>query len=173
MENKINEKLIKLQGLLLTKKDLIIGYGLAIFLLLLSINSTYCFLRILKVQAIEWIVFNACVPASVGYLIGFVLFVFKKNTAFLNLAILPLLFFGTMGLFIFPWSSYNIIAQISHITMTLNVIWALYITLKNEKYKSLSIGLLAGMLLYIPFITFQQIYARVHVDALHRILQIK
>ena len=156
----------------ISKKLLITGIVLAILLLLVTINSTYFFLGIRKVKFIEWLVFNACAPSSISFLVCFVLFLITRNRVFLPVAILPMFFFGTMGLFIFPWNGMNIIAQVSHIFMTLCIIWSLWVTLESKDYRSLAIGLMVSILIFVPFISFDQMYARTHPEDLFRILQI-
>lgn len=156
----------------ISKKLLITGIVLAILLLLVTVNSTYFFLGIRKVKFIEWLVFNACAPSSISFLVCFVLFLITRNRVFLPVAILPMFFFGTMGLFIFPWNGMNIIAQVSHIFMTLCIIWSLWVTLECKDYRSLAIGLIVSILIFVPFISFDQMYARTHPEDLFRILQI-
>jgi len=117
-------------------------------------------------------VFNACAPSSITYLIGFSIFLATKHKAGLITAMVPIFFFGTMGLFIFPWSGMNIIAQISHILMTLNILWGIWIVLKEKDYKAFSIGTLISMAVFIPYIAFQQLYCRLHPEDLHRIFNI-
>jgi hypothetical protein len=156
----------------ISKRQLIIGIVLAILLLLVTVNSTYFFLAIKKVRVIEWIVFNACAPSNIAFLICFVLFLITRNKVFLPVAILPLFFFGTMGLFIFPWNGMNIIAQVSHILMTICIFWSLWVVIESKDYKSLAIGLIVSIVIFVPFISFDQIYARMHPEELLRILQI-
>ena len=99
----------------------IIGIILAILLLLATIQSTFFFLVVMKVKFVEWIVFNACAPSNITFLIGFALFLLFKNRTVLYMAILPMFFFGVLGLFVFPWNGVNIILQIGHMLMTLNI----------------------------------------------------
>ena len=56
----------------------IIGIIFAVLLLLAIIQSTFFFLIVMKVKLIEWIVFNACAPSNITFLIGFVLFLLFK-----------------------------------------------------------------------------------------------
>lgn len=149
-----------------------IGIILAAILLLVTVNSTYFFLGISKVKPIEWIVFNACAPSNIAYLIGFTVFLLTKNRTALQISILPLFFFGGLGLYLFPWSGYNLIAQFSHIIMVLNMTWALYTTLAAGDYKALSLGLLIGIGIFAPFINYQQTYAHTHPEACQKILGI-
>jgi hypothetical protein len=147
-----------------------VGYSLAILLFLVTLNSTYFFLSVSKVRVIEWVVFNACAPSSIAYLIGFVLYLGTKSRMWLHIAILPLIFFGGLGLFLFPWSGYNLIAQFSHMVMVSNVLWVLYETFQTTDYKAGFVGLLVGIVLFSPFIGFQQTYVSSHPEAMKKIL---
>lgn len=147
-----------------------LGIGLAVVLLLVTINSTYFFLGVSKVKPVEWIVFNACAPSSIAYLIGFVIFLLTKNRIALHIGILPLFFFGGLGLFLFPWSGYNLIAQFSHVIMVLNMAWAVYGTFSTGDYKAAALGLLIGIGIFAPFINYQQTYAYTHPEAFQKIL---
>lgn len=147
-----------------------LGIGLAVVLSLVTINSIYFFLGVSKVKPVEWLVFNACAPSSIAYLIGFVIFLLTKNRIALHIGILPLFFFGGLGLFLFPWSGYNLIAQFSHIIMVLNMGWALYTTLSAGDYKAAALGLLIGIGIFAPFIGYQQSYVNSHPEDFQRIL---
>ena len=111
----------------LTKTEKTIGIVLAIALLLLTLSGSGYFFFSLKTNIVQWIAYNACSPSSLVYLVGFIVFLCNKNAIGLALAFLPMYYFGTMGLFTFTWSGANIFAQMSHITMTLNLLWAGYI----------------------------------------------
>lgn len=110
-----------------------IGIILAVVLFLLTLNSTNYFLGIAKASMTEWIVFNACAPSGIAYLLGFIIYLITKDRTALHIAILPLFFFGGLALYLFPWSGYNIIPQINHIFMILNVVWVLYGTFKTNE----------------------------------------
>ncbi len=147
-----------------------LGIILAVILFLATVNSTYFFLGVSKVKPIEWLVFNACAPSSIAYLIGFTIFLLTKNRIALHIGILPLFFFGGLGLLLFPWSGYNLIGQFSHIIMVLNMGWALYTTLSAGDYKAAALGLLFGIGIFSPFINYQQTYVNTHPEACQRIL---
>lgn len=146
-----------------------IGIILASILLLLTINSMYFFFVMTKVSFVEWLVFNACAPTNIVYIIGFVVYLFTKNRAALHISILPMFFFGGLGLYFFPWSGNNIIAQISHIFMILNMLWVLIETFSKADFKAATIGVLIGVFVFSPFITFQQTYTITHPEAFERI----
>jgi hypothetical protein len=147
-----------------------VGIILSVLLLLVTINSTYFFLGVSKVSFLEWLVFNACAPSNIAYLIGFVIFMFTKDRTALHVAIIPLFFFGGLGLFLFPWSGFNLIAQVSHIIMVLNMFWTLCGTFRTSDFKAAALGLLIGVVLFLPFINYQQMYAYTHPAAFQKIL---
>jgi hypothetical protein len=149
----------------------IIGIILAILLLLATIQSTFFFLAVMKVKFIEWIVFNACAPSNITFLIGFVLYLLLKDRTVLHMAILPMFFFGVLGLFVFPWNGVNIIPQIGHMLMTLNIGWAVFVTLNTHDYKAATIGMILGIVVFSVFIGFQQQYVATHPEDFKKILQ--
>ncbi|MDR2911411.1 MAG: hypothetical protein LBV47_08660 [Bacteroidales bacterium] len=157
----------------MTKSERVTSITLAFILLLTVINSTWYFLGIAKVSFVQWIVFNACAPSSIVSLLGLFIFFRTKNRIWLSIAMVPMMFFGTMGLFVFPWNSANdLLVQFSHIVMTINIAYGLWITLKNRDYKALGNGLLASVLTGIPFIAFTQQYCRIHAEEVIKILGI-
>jgi hypothetical protein len=151
----------------------ITGIILAILLLLATMQSTFFFLVIMKTKCVEWIAFNACAPANITFLIGFTLFLLCKDRTVLHMAILPMFFFGVLGLFVFPWKGVNIIPQVGHIIMTLNIGWAVLITLNTHDYKAATIGMLLGTVIFSVFIGFQQHYVATHPEDFKRIMHIE
>ncbi len=143
---------------------------LAILLFLATIQGTYFFLYIKKINLIAWITFNACAVANITFLIGFILFLLFRNRTVMYMAILPLFFFGTGGLFVFPWSGMNIIPQIVHIIMTLNIIVILIDLYREKDFKAGATGLLLGVFIFAWFLAFQQKYVYSHMDEFQRII---
>ncbi len=155
----------------MTKKERIISIILASILLLTITNSTWYFLGIAKVRVVQWLVFNACAPSSIVYLWGVIAYFRTSNKMYLTIAVVPMMFFGTMGMFVFPWNNAtDLLVQFSHIIMTLNIALGLWITLKDKDYKALGNGLLISVLAGIPFIAFTQQYCRIHAEEVMRIL---
>lgn len=157
--------------MLLTKTEKTIGFLLAIALLLLTVSGSGYFFFSLKVNFVQWLSYNACSPSSFVYLVGFVIFLYSRNVTWLALAFLPMYYFGTMGLFTFTWSGANIFAQLSHITMTLNLIWAGYMLYRIGDYKAFACGLLYSITLFVSFISFVMYYCRTHVEEISNLLQ--
>jgi len=157
----------------MTKTERITSIILAVILLLTVANSTWYFLGIAKMSVIQWIVFNACAPSSIAFLLGLIFYFRTKNKMWLTIAVVPMMFFGTMGLFVFQWKSgIDLLTQFSHIIMTLNIALGLWITLKDKDYKALGSGLLTSVLIGIPFVAFTQAYCREHAEEVMRILGI-
>lgn len=157
--------------MILSKTEKTIGILLASLLLLLTLSGTWYFLSELGVTPLQWAMFNACSPSGLVYLLCFLLFLRQKKAIWLPVAILPMYYFGTMGMFTFTWSGANIFAQLSHITMTLNILWALYVLFKTEDYKSFAKGLLWSILFFVPYIVYVMYYCRTHAEELNGLLQ--
>lgn len=157
----------------MTKNERILSIVFATFLLLTILNSTWFFLGIAKVSIIQWVVFNACAPSSIAYLLGLFMYFQTLNKLWLSIAIIPMMFFGSIGLFVFPWDTWtDLLVQMSHIVMTINIVWSLKIVLKERDYESLGKGLLISTLVFIPFIAFTQDYCRNHAEEVMRYLNI-
>ena len=155
----------------LTKTEKITGIALAIVLLLLMLSGSGYFFFTLKVTFVQWLAYNACSPSSLVYLGCLIVFWVTKKTVWLPLAFLPMYYFGTMGLFTFTWSGANIFAQMSHITMTLNLIWAGYVLYRIGDYKAFAQGLLWSIVLFVPYIAFVMYYCRTHVEEISQLLE--
>ena len=155
----------------LTKTEKITGIALSIVLLLLTLSGSGYFFFTLKVTFVQWLAYNACSPSSLVYLGCLIVFWVTKKTVWLPLAFLPMYYFGTMGLFTFTWSGANIFAQMSHITMTLNLIWAGYVLYRIGDYKAFAQGLLWSIVLFVPYIAFVMYYCRTHAEEISQILE--
>lgn len=155
----------------LTKTEKITGIALAIVLLLLTLSGSGYFFSTLKVSFVQWLAYNACSPSSLVYLGCLIVFWVTKKTFWLPLAFLPMYYFGTMGLFTFTWSGANIFAQMSHITMTLNLIWAGYVLYRIGDYKAFAQGLLWSIVLFVPYIAFVMYYCRTHAEEISQLLE--
>lgn len=152
-------------------KNQFIGYVLAVFMLLALLNSAYFFLSVVKLTISEWLAFNACSLAIIAYLVCFACFQITQKDFFLAIAFVPLYYYGTMGLFVIPWSIANLFSQITHMVITLNVIWILFVLLKDSSYKSTGKGLLIGVLVFVPVFAVVQNYSQLHLAEFIQALQ--
>lgn len=155
----------------LKSKNQVIGYLLAALMLLTLLNSAYFFISIVKFQVGEWLAFNACSLAIISYLVCFACFQITKKDLFLAIALVPLYYYGSMGLFVVPWNGANIFSQITHIIITLNVIWILFVLLRESRYESLGKGLLIGVLVFVPVFAVIQTYSQLHMAEFIQMLQ--
>lgn len=143
-----------------------LGVAIAVLNLLASLNSTWFFLGMAKVSIVEWMFFNACAPAVILYLIGYV----TRNKIIQAMAIPALAFFGTGGLFVFGWRGGELFAQASHIFMTLAVVWLIYGIFKDNSFKEATLGFILASFLVNGFITIDQRYAYKHWERLQEIM---
>jgi hypothetical protein len=135
------------------------------------LNSAYFFISIVKLQISEWLAFNACSLAIISYLVCFACFQISKKDFFLAIALVPLYYYGSMGLFIVPWNEANVFSQITHIIITLTLIWILFVLLKESRYESLGKGLLIGVLVFVPVFAVIQTYSQLHMAEFMQMLQ--
>jgi hypothetical protein len=89
----------------------------------------------------------------------------------LAIPLLPLYYYGTMGLFVMSWNQANIFAQITHVVITLNVLWILWVLLKERQFEALGKGLLVGIIVFVPVIACIQSYTQLHMDEFMKVLQ--
>ncbi|WP_442591880.1 hypothetical protein ACSBL2_11690 [Pedobacter sp. AW31-3R] len=155
----------------LTKTDKITGLSLLILLGFAVISSSFYFLHVLKISALEWMIYNACAPSSILHIIGISLWVLKKKNTFLLIGVVPMYFFGTMGIFNFSWEGNNLFAQLSHVVMTLNLLYVIYLAVKVSDYKEFFKSLLISVICFIPYISYVQYYCRTHAEDVMRVLQ--
>ena len=153
------------------KKHQFIGYLLAACMLLTLLNSAYYFISTVKLSIGEWLAFNACSLAMIVYLVCFACFQRTKKDFFLAIALVPLYYYGSMGLFMVPWDAANTFSQITHMIITLNVIWILFVLLKESRYESLGKGLLIGVLVFVPVFAVIQTYSQLHAAEFMQMLQ--
>ncbi|MBN2521032.1 MAG: hypothetical protein JXB17_11035 [Bacteroidales bacterium] len=149
----------------------VVGLVLAILSLGVLLNSSYFFLAIIKLSVGKWLAFNACSLAIIVYLICYVFFRVKSWFFLLAIPLLPLYYYGTMGLFVMPWNQANIFAQITHLVITLNVFWILWVLLKERQFDALGKGLLVGIIVFVPVIACIQSYTQLHMDEFMKVLQ--
>lgn len=140
-------------------------------MLLALLNSGYFFMGILKLGIWKWLAFNACSVAMVVHLVCFVLFRATGKDYLLAIPLLPLYYYGTMGLFVMPWNEANTFAQVTHLIISLNVLWILYLLLSGRKFEALGKGSLIGILVFVPLFALIQSYTQQHINEFMQVLQ--
>jgi len=143
---------------------------LAVLLLLVTLQGSWYFLGMRHSGIKNWLMFNACAVANIVFLTGLAVFFISGSRAIIYLAVLPLFFFGTGGLFVFPWSGMNIIAQVSHLLMTANLALMLFDLFRLKDFRAGAIGLLLGSFIFSWFLAIQQNYVSSHPREMKELL---
>lgn len=145
----------------------ITGVALAILNALNAINSTCYFLGVAHLPLTAWLAFNACAPSVGLYLVGYLC----RNEWLMALAIPPLLYFGTGGLFVFGWSGTALNAQVGHILMTLSVAWLVVrcFVVSDAGRRASLLKIVLGLLLACLVVPIQRCYVRAHPEFLSRL----
>lgn len=138
------------------------GWILVVLNTLAALNSTFFFLGMLKTGIAGWLMLNTCAPSIALFVIGFLL----GSPVVMVAASIPMLRYGTGGLFAFGWDAYNIIPQIGHILMTLAVIYVMAYVVRSRKWKTLGLGLVLGLAILIPFMVAQTRWFNAHPEML-------
>jgi len=82
-------------------------------------------------------------------------------------AVVPwLLFFGFGGLLIFSWTGYMIVAQISHMIMTVTAVFISALAVKDRKFRDLIVGITIGLFALVPFRFCQDQFLNAHPELL-------
>jgi len=130
------------------------GWILVILNLLMAINSANFFLGTLKTNVIGWLMMNTCAPSIALFVIGFLL-----GSPVVMIAASAMMFrYGTLGLFVFRWDGFNIIAQVGHILMTLTVFYVMVDVGRSRRWKTLGWGLALGIAILIPLTIVQTMW---------------
>jgi hypothetical protein len=152
---------------------IIFGIILTILLFLITFFSSVYFLVIKKVKIKEWLFFNSCSPSNLIYCLGFCFLLLTKINFLIYFGIFPMFFFGTLGLFIFPWKEKkDLFVQLSHILMTSSIIWTITYTFREKIFESATVGLFSGGFIFLIFLFFQQDYVKKHFNDFKKILDL-
>jgi len=82
----------------------------------------------------------------------------------MNICIPFLLFYGAGGFFIFHWSLRTMPAQISHSIMVLTALYIIYLMITRWQIGKLAIGIMLGIILFVPFRLCETYYLRTHPE---------
>lgn len=162
---------LKIIEMSLSKTERVTGIIFSVLLLVVTLFSTIFFLGKLNMSLLDWVSFNSCSPTSFLYLGFFAAFMISKKESLLVVTALPIYYLGTLSMFVLPWTGTYLFAHLGHIIMTLNWVWALYVVLRHKNYKALATGLLAGLLVFAPWIACVQTYNQAHAEEIINIMQ--
>jgi len=128
----------------------------------MSVWASLVFLVFLRLDVVSWIMVNTCSPAQFATVLGLA----SERRVLLGATVPWLLFFGFGGLFVFSWSRYMIVAQTSHIIMTVTAVFILASAAKDRRVGALLTGILIGVLALIPFRLLQDQFLSLHPELL-------
>ena len=137
-----------------------LGLAILVFNILMMIGSTYHFLFVFKFPIFAWLLYNACVPSTTLYVVGYVF----KNRLIINTSIPFMLMFGGGGLFLFHWNGAALIAQIGHIFMMLAIVWIIMDNYYRKQWKSAFVGMGIGFVLFFLVTSIQKAYSIDHPE---------
>ena len=130
------------------------GWVLVVLNTLMAIIGANFFLGMLKTDVAGWLMMNTCAPSIALFVIGFLL-----GSPMVMVAGSVLMFrYGTLGLFVFRWDGFNIIAQVGHILMTLAVFYVMVDVGRSRRWKTLGWGLALGIAILIPLTIVQTMW---------------
>lgn len=129
---------------------------------LAALNSTFFFLVLVKAGMVGWLMMNSCAPSVYLFVIGFLI----ASPLLMVAASVPMVWYGTGGLFVFGWEGYNLIPQIGHVLMTLGVIYVLMWAIRARAWRTLVLGLALGLAILIPFMIVQNRWFGAHPEML-------
>lgn len=139
------------------KRD-VAGWVLVVLNTLAALNAAFFFLGTLKASVGEWMMMNTCTPSISIFVIGFLL----GSPLMMVAGSVLMFYYGTGGLFVFGWDGYNIIPQIGHILMTLAVIYTVVHVVRGRSWKTLGLGVLLGLAIFIPLMIVQTRWLSTH-----------
>ncbi len=152
------QKLFKENNLRKTGWIIVVGNIIMMFF------SANYFLNMAKFPIIAWLFFNVCFPSALIFLIGF----FLKNRTIMAFSIPFFAYFGVGGMFVVSWSGGIIMAQISHIFMTLAIIYTILEIIKAKEWRQAVIGFIAGLIIFLIFLPIHQNYIKTHPEFLEK-----
>lgn len=141
-----------------------IGWVIATLNMIMMILSAYFYLIMVEFPITAWFFFNICFFSTLIFLIGF----FLKNKVIMSASIPFLAYFGTRGMFIYSWQGMMIIAQITHIFMTLAIVYIIFESIKSKEWRKLIIGFIIGLVIFLIFLPMHQNYIEFHPEFLEQ-----
>jgi phosphate starvation-inducible membrane PsiE len=128
----------------------------------MAVWASLVFLGFLRLDLLSWIMLNTCSPTQFVTIVALA----TQRRLVMNAVVPWLLFFGFGGLLIFSWSGYMIVAQISHLIMTITAVFVLVLAVKERKFKALITGIAIGVLALVPFRFYQDQFLNAHPELL-------
>jgi len=128
----------------------------------MAVWASLVFLMFLRPDLLSWIMLNTCSPTQFVTILALA----TKRRLVMNAAVPWLLFFGFGGLLVFSWSGYMLVAQVSHLIMTVTAVLILVVAVKERKFRTLATGIAIGVIALVPFRFYQDQFLSAHPELL-------
>jgi hypothetical protein len=132
---------------------------------LAALSSTHFFLTVLGTGVLGWLMMNSCAPSIAVFAAGFLL----RRRVLMVAGAVMMFRYGTLGLFFFGWDGPNLVAQASHILMTLAVLYVVGDVVRSRGFRDLGLGLAVGLALLAPYMLAQHLYFEAHPGLLEQL----
>ena len=141
------------------------GWTVTALNVLAALNSSWFFLAILGTGVVGWLMMNSCAPSIALFAVGFLL---ARSVVMVAGAVM-MFRYGTLGLFFFGWQGPNLIAQVSHVLMTLAVLYVAGDVVRSRRFRALGLGIALGLAVLVPYMTTQYLYFEAHPGLLEQL----
>jgi len=141
------------------------GWTVTSFNVLAALNSSWFFLAVLGTGVVGWLMMNSCAPSIALFAVGFLL----ARPVLMVAGAVMMFRYGTLGLFFFGWQGPNLIAQVSHVLMTLAVLYVAWDVLRARRFRALGLGIALGLAVLVPYMLAQHAYFEAHPGLLEQL----
>ena len=141
------------------------GWTVTALNVLAALNSSWFFLAILGTGVMGWLMMNSCAPSIALFAVGFVL----RRPVVMVAGAVMMFRYGTLGLFFFGWDGPNLFAQVSHVLMTLAVLYVAGDVIRARRFRALGLGLALGLAILVPYMLAQRAYFAAHPGLLEQL----
>jgi hypothetical protein len=141
------------------------GWAVTSLNVLAALNSSWFFLAVLGAGVGSWLMMNSCAPSIALFALGFLL---ARPVVMIAGAVM-MLRYGTLGLFLFGGQGPNLIAQASHVLMTLAVVYVGWDVVRHRRFRALGRGVGLGLALLVPYMLAQHLYFEAHPGLLEQL----
>jgi hypothetical protein len=132
---------------------------------LAAVSSSHFFLAVLGAGVAGWLMMNSCAPSIALFAAGFVL----ARPVLMVAGAVMMFRYGTLGLFFFGWQGPNLIAQVSHVLMTLAVAYVAWEVVRSRRFRALGLGTALGLAVLVPYMLAQHAYFEAHPGLLEQL----
>jgi hypothetical protein len=141
------------------------GWVVTSLSVLAALNSSWFLLAVLGTGVVGWLMMNSCAPSIALFAAGFLL----ARPVLMVAGAVMMFRYGTLGLFLFGWQGPNLFAQVSHVLMTLAVLYVAWDGVRSRRFRALGLGLALGLAVLVPYMVAQHLYFEAHPGLLEQL----